>query len=287
MRKIAIFILLISTLVGCIHENQSTNKKTIFVTITPLKSIIAEITCNDFEIEVFVPKGASPETYDPTAKQLTAASDAQMLFSTGLINFEQQLTSRLDGTTEIVDLSQGIEVLAGCCSHNHKHNHSHAHGIDPHIWTSPRALQTMVRTAHSAIKRHYPDSAKYDTAVDNLIARLEALDIYCEQSINNAGVKEMMIYHPAYTYYAHDYGIDQIAIEQDGKDPSPRQLTTLVERAKSNDIEAILIQPQYDINKVRAIADECGAEIVVTDPLAEDILLEIRSVTNKICNINE
>ena len=220
MRKIAIFILLISTLVGCTHENQSTNKKTIFVTITPLKSIIAEITCNDFEIEVFVPKGASPETYDPTAKQLTAASDAQMLFSTGLINFEQQLTSRLDGTTEIVDLSQGIEVLAGCCSHNHKHNHSHAHGIDPHIWTSPRALQTMVRTAHSAIKRLYPDSAKYDTAADNLIARLDELDSYCEQSITNADVKVMMIYHPAYTYYAHDYGIDQIAIEQDGKDPS-------------------------------------------------------------------
>ena len=285
MRKITIFILLITSLAGCINENRSANKKTIFVTITPLKSIIAEITCNDFEIEVFVPKGASPETYDPTAKQLTAASDAQMLFSTGLINFEQQLTSRLSGATEIVDLSQGIEVLAGCCSHGHKHNH--AHGIDPHIWTSPRALQTMARTAHSAIKRLYPDSAKYDTAADNLIARLDELDSYCEQSITNAGVKEMMIYHPAYTYYAHDYGIDQIAIEQDGKDPSPRQLTALVERAKSNDIEAILIQPQYDINKVRAIADECGAEIVVTDPLAEDILLEIRSVTNKICNINE
>ncbi len=287
MRKITIFILLITSLAGCINENRSANKKTIFVTITPLKNIIANITCNDFEIEVLVPEGASPETYDPTAKQLTAASDAQMLFSTGLINFEQQLTSRLDGTTEIVDLSQGIEVLSGCCSHNHKPNHSHAHGIDPHIWTSPRALQTMVRTAHSAIKRHYPDSAKYDTAADNLIARLDELDSYCEQSITNADVKVMMIYHPAYTYYANDYGIQQIAIEQDGKDPSPRQLTALVERAKSNDIEAILIQPQYDINKVRAIADECGAEIVVTDPLAEDILLEIRSVTNKICNINE
>lgn len=284
MRKIAIFILLITTVMGCSNMDGESGKKTIFVTITPLKSIIADITRDDFTVEVLVPEGVSPETYDPTAKQLTAASDAEMIFSTGLINFEKQLVERLANKTEVVDLSQGIEVMAGCCSHG---DHKHTHGIDPHIWTSPRALQTMTRTAYSAIKRLYPDSAKYDIAAEALITRLEELDNYCKETIEQAGVDVVMIYHPAYTYYARDYGINQIAIEQDGKDPSPRQLTNLVERAKKSHINAILIQPQYDINKVRSIAEECGAEIIVTDPLAEDIINEIRSVTNTICQRHE
>ena len=94
----------------------------------------------------------------------------------------------------------------------------------------------------------------------------------------------MMIYHPAYTYFARDYSIEQIAIEQEGKEPTPRQLTALVERAKSEGINAIFIQPQYSIDKVRAIAEACDAEVVTTDPLSSDILAEIERITDIICS---
>ena len=279
MQKIATFIICALLIVGCTTKSDS-DKKTIFVTITPMQSIIEEITAGDFDIEVIVPKGASPETFEPTPKQVTSFSDAEFIFSTGLIDFEQSLVERISGDAEVVNLSNGIELIAGSCSHG---NHKHKHGVDPHIWTSPRALRTMVTNAHKAIMAHYPDSVKYTEATGRLLERIDALDTYCATRIKAEGVEAMMIYHPAYTYYARDYGIEQIAIEHDGKAPSLRQTTALIEKAKEHGVKALLRQPQYSEDKVRAIANDAGAEIITTDPLAEDILGEIERVTEIIC----
>lgn len=279
MQKIATFIICALLIVGCTTKSDS-DKKTIFVTITPMQSIIEEITAGDFDIEVIVPKGASPETFEPTPKQVTSFSDAELIFSTGLIDFEQSLVQRIDDDAEVVNLSNGIELIAGSCSHG---NHQHKHGVDPHIWTSPRALRTMVTNAHKAIMAHYPDSVKYTEATGRLLERINKLDNYCATRIKAEGVEAMMIYHPAYTYYARDYGIEQIAIEHDGKEPSLRQTTALIEKAKEHGVKAILRQPQYSEDKVRAIANDAGAEIITTDPLAEDILGEIERVTEIIC----
>lgn len=279
MQKIATFIICALLIVGCTTKSDS-DKKTIFVTITPMQSIIEEITAGDFDIEVIVPKGASPETFEPTPKQVTSFSDAEFIFSTGLIDFEKSLVERIDDDAEVVNLSNGIELIAGSCSHG---NHQHKHGVDPHIWTSPRALRTMVTNAHKAIMAHYPDSVKYTEATGRLLERIDALDTYCATRIKAEGVEAMMIYHPAYTYYARDYGIEQIAIEHDGKEPSLRQTTALIEKAKEHGVKAILRQPQYSEDKVRAIANDAGAEIITTDPLAEDILGEIERVTEMIC----
>lgn len=279
MQKIATFIICTLLIVGCATKSES-DKKTIYVTITPMQSIVEEITAGDFDVEVIVPKGASPETFEPTPKQVTAFSDAEFIFSTGLIDFEQSLVKRISGDAEVVNLSKDIELIAGSCSHG---NHQHKHGIDPHIWTSPRALRTMVTNAHDAIMAHYPDSVKYAEATERLLERIDTLDTYCAARIEAAGVEAMMIYHPAYTYYARDYGINQIAIEHDGKEPSLRQTTTLIEKAKEHGVKSIFRQPQYSEDKVRAIADAADAEIIATDPLAEDILAEIERVTEIIC----
>lgn len=287
-RRLTIFLSIITLLCGCKGDNNHTAEKTIFVSITPLKMLVEQITCGDFPVEVLVPEGASPETYDPTARQLTEASQAQLFLSTGLITFEQSLVDRIADKERIVDLSSGITLLAGSCTHNHSHSHMHhTHGIDPHIWTSPRALTTMVRTIHKRVMALYPDSTKYDVAANGLIERIEQLDTRCHEAITASETEAFMIYHPAYTYYAHDYGIRQISVEQDGKEPSPRQLALLVEEVKRHNIKAILLQPQYSIDKVMSLAEECGIEVIVTDPLATDILSEIERVTTIICGVDE
>jgi zinc transport system substrate-binding protein len=145
----------------------------------------------------------------------------------------------------------------------------------------------MVTNAHKAIMAHYPDSVKYTEATGRLLERIDALDTYCATRIKAEGVEAMMIYHPAYTYYARDYGIEQIAIEHDGKEPTPKQLTALCNKGKEMDIDVIFHQPQYSADKVSAIASEIDAEVVETDPLAEDILSEIERITTIICRSNE
>ena len=278
MQRIAIFILSVVLLFGCGSHNSVEDKKTIYVTISPLKSIVEEVVCGDYNVEVLVPKGASPESFEPTMKELMALNGAEYIYSTGLINFEQTLTSSVEYSERIINLSEGIELMEGCCSHGHHH---HKHGIDPHIWTSPRALQTMVRNIESSLPA---DSVKYSVAADKLINKLSKLDSLCNSSIADSGVDAIIIYHPAFTYYARDYGIEQISIEHDGKEPSPRQLTSLVDKARNHGITKLLIQPQYGKDKLRSMALECDAEIIEVDPLSDDIMAEIERVTMIICS---
>ena len=283
MQKIATLLISILFLVGCGGKIEN-NRKTIFVTITPLQSLIDEITMGDFDVEVIVPKGASPETFEPTPKQVTSFSDAEFIFSTGLIDFEQSLIKRIDGKAELVNLSKDIELIAGSCSCG---NHHHKHGIDPHIWTSPRELRTMVGNMHRAVVSLYPDSTKYNDAAERIIARLDSLDSYCQTHLSDGRKRAIMIYHPAYTYLAHNYNIEQIAIENEGKEPTAKHLIELVERGREMGITTIFHQPQYSASKLRSIADELNAEIVVTDPLSFDIEAEIRRVVDLIAKDNE
>lgn len=283
-KKLAILFTLFPLLLGCSSRGEESSKKTIYVTITPLRALVEEITGGDYVVQTLVPKGASPETFEPTMKHLMALNDAEQVFSVGLINFEQELVSSVKESERLVNLSDGIELIAGSCTHC---NHAHAHGIDPHIWTSPRALKRVVENIGLAMERVAPDSTKYRDNVDKLTHKLSALDSLCGSNIASNGVDAIMIYHPAFTYYARDYGIEQISVEQDGKEPSPRQLTSLVEKARQHNISKVLIQPQYSKDKLRALATECGAEIVEVDPLSEDIMAEIERVTTIICSKDE
>ena len=284
IQKLTTLLILTSLLCGCNTPTERDSKKTIYVTIAPLRAIVEEVTDGDYNVEILVPKGASPETFEPTVSDLIALNDAEQIFSIGLINFEQSLVGSVKERNKVVNLSQGIKPLAGSCSHC---NHAHAHGIDPHIWTSPRALQRVVENIGLAMHRIAPDSVKYRDNADKLLHKLNKLDSLCNNNIKANGVDAIMIYHPAFTYYAKDYAIEQISVEQDGKEPSPKQLTALVERAREHHITKILIQPQYSKDKLRALALECGADIVEVDPLSEDIVAEIERVTTIICGNDE
>lgn len=275
MKRFILFIVSVIVVAACVTPKSQSNKKTIFVTIAPLQRYAEELTCGDFDVELLVKQGASPETFEPTSADIAALQDAKYLFTTGLISFEQNLIRHIDNVP-VVDLSPGIATLAGSCSHHHC---NHAHGIDPHIWTSPRELRTMVSNMRDAIIKDYPDSTKYREAAARVIARIDSLDNYCTTQLSGKN-RTIMIYHPAYTYLAHHYGVEQIAIENEGKEPSPRHLVELVETGRAKGIKSIFHQPQYSEDKLRSIAEELGAEIVITDPLALDIESEIRRIVN-------
>ena len=290
-RKIAVALAVgfAATLVAC-SGNQSNTECDMAVTIEPLKYIIEGITGDDFTIEVVVPNGASPETYEPTPKQLIRLNKSQMIFSTGLIDFENALLGRIGKQAAIINLSEGIELIEGSCSHNHSHDHSqasrsehhHVHGIDPHIWTSPRELKTMAENAFQAIKRLYPDSAKYDAAYEALAAKLDALDKECEQMCHDANTKAFVVYHPALTYFARTYGIEQIAVENDGKEPSAKHLANIIEQAKVKGVKCVLYQTQYPRSVVEVVAKDMGVECVEFNPLAENIVENILQITRTI-----
>lgn len=277
--------LLLTTLLfaGCAAD-RSADRSGFYVTIPPLRSIVQAIVEDDFPVEVLVPAGASPESFEPSARQFAALERAEMIFSVGLIDFETALLRKLDDPERIVDLSSGIALITGHVHHHdgHGHEHCHAHGVDPHIWTSPARLRTMADNAFRAIQRHYPDSVRYAANYARLQEQIDALDASVRERVAGSRLPYFLIYHPAMTYYAVDYGIEQVAIEDEGKEPSARRLAELISRARADGVRRVFYQHQLPVSVVNILAEDIGAEAVEIDPLREKLLENIDEITDLI-----
>ena len=266
---------------SCGGERRPDGDGTMYVTIAPLTEVVATITGGDFAVEVLVPAGASPETFEPTPRQVIALNSTQAVFAVGLLDFERALTSRIADASKVVDLSRGIEPIAGSCAHEH-HGHRHAHGIDPHVWTSPRQLLTMTDNAYEAIRELYPDSVKYRSNYLVYRDKLRHLDAWCANTCAACRQRCFVVFHPALTYFARDYGIEQIAVEHEGKEPSARQLGEVIERARQSGVRRVFYQSQFPRSTVETVASDIGAECVEIDPLAADVTDNIMRITRLI-----
>lgn len=300
MRTTIYTILLFVTTLLCVAcgESPQTAKSDIIVTIQPLKYLVEQITGDDFRVDVLVPANASPETFEPTPKQIIELNEAKMIFSTGLITFENSLTQRIDNQNNIINLSRGIELIAGSCSHNHaaahhcndEHcdhsHHAHSHGIDPHIWTSPKELKAMAQNAYEAIIAEWPDSTKYTDNYNALTLALNELDAKCAAMCQAAACKAFVIYHPALTYFARAYGLEQIAIESDGKEPSAKHLARIIDKANALGVTTLLYQTQYPRSAVEIVAKDMGVECYEINPLEENVVENITAITRTITGNN-
>lgn len=277
---------------GC-RERKIVVENRAVVSIAPLKPLVENILGDDFEISVLVPQGASPETFEPTPKQLRDVETARFVFGTGLLEFEQELLHRIARNEQIINLSQGVELITGTCSHAHHshnatcehdctHEHHHAHGIDPHIWCSPKTLGKMAENTYSAIAQEMPDSTKYGERYTNLCIKLLELDEEVAELCRQSPRSTFFIYHPALTYLARDYGLTQVAVEHEGKEPSAKHLARIIEQVQKHGVKHIFYQSEFPASSVEIICKDCNATAVEINPLEEDVLENIRHIVTLI-----
>ena len=281
MKRIIYLFIYIALAVSCVGKKNQKAEKVIYVSIAPIKPIVEAIVGDDFTVEVLVPAGASPESFEPTPKQFISLNKAQLVLGTGLLDFEQQLLKRIHNQNKVIDLSRGITTISGSCSHTHHGKHCH-HGVDPHIWCSPKSLTIMARNAHNAIVAAMPDSIQYTTAYNVLNEQLIALDAEVEEMCKNSSLPYFIIYHPALTYLARDYGLEQIAIENDGKEASAKRIAQIISNARKDGIRSVFYQSEFPESSVKVVCDDIGANAVEINPLAEDIFTNIREIARLI-----
>ena len=226
-----------------------------------------------------VPKGSSPETYDPVPQQLVSLGDSKAYFRIGYIGFEQTWMDRLMNNTphiQVFDTSKGIDLILNNNDHGHGNGHSphdgHIHAVEPHIWNSTANALIIAGNTYKALSQlDKANDAYYMARYDSLCQRIQHTDSLIRQQLSSPeAAKAFMIYHPALSYFARDYGLHQISIEEGGKEPSPAHLKELIDLCRAENVQVIFVQPEFDKRNAETIAQQTGTKVVPINPLSYD-----------------
>ena len=280
MKKL-IYILTLFICCACGHTPQQSEKPVITVTLEPLRYFTEAIAGDCFEVVSMVPKGSSPESYDPTPQQLVNLSKSQAYLRIGYIGFEQAWMKKLEAnypTMKVYDTSKGVDLIR---AEGHWHgDHYHEGGVEPHIWNSTQNASVIADNIYAALCEMDADhQPEYKQRLDSLKQVIARTDADVRTLLANAD-STFLIYHPALSYFARDYGLHQISIEEGGKEPSPATLKTLIETCRREGAQVIFVQQEFDQRNAQLIADELGIEIVPINPLSHDWAEEMLRVAS-------
>lgn len=278
--KILPIIAILSCVAACGSNADTRHSKSISVTIPPLQGIVKEIVGNDYKINVILPKGATPENYSPTVAQMAAIEHSEYLFNIGTLPFEQQIVSKLKSAkgANIQMVADGIELIEGSCEHGHTH-HEHHHSHDPHVWMSMDGLLDIVDNIARPIINSNPDSTKYVANYEAIKQRL-IVNKQRYAKLLDAAPRHFLIYHPALGYLAQEFGLEQIALENDGKAPTPAGVINIVEKAQAEGLKYMLYQAEYPLDVVKPIAEVLGVKPILINPLSDNIFEELDRIIN-------
>ncbi|NDV22392.1 metal ABC transporter solute-binding protein, Zn/Mn family [Desulfovibrio sp. JC022] len=250
------------------------------VSIAPLKYFVEKIGGEKVKANIMVKPGSSPATYEPQPRQMALLSKSEIYFAIG-VPFERAWIPRFRSANdklEIINLGKTV-VHQTMKTHVHdedEHKHHNEHETtqitDPHVWLSPPLVRIISQQIRDVLIEHDPANTEaYTSNYLNFAAEINKLDSELLNIFTPKGERfSFMVYHPSWGYFARTYGLNQIPIELEGKEPSPKELTQLIKFAKKNSVKAIFIQPQFSQKSARAIASSIGAETLTADPLAED-----------------
>jgi zinc transport system substrate-binding protein len=269
MRKI--FFLLISCFaLSCGRNSADSGNKIITVSIAPFKYFVEEIAGNDFTVNIMVPAGADPHTYEPFPDQINKLRKSVAYISNGYLGFEMNWLDRFyetNMTMKRLSLGDRIDPLTSI----HKHDGGHIEGADPHYWVSPSCAMIIASAVKELLSELNPSQKqKYETNYQILISKIKEVDNKARELFLNVQKKCFMIYHPNLAYIARDYGLEEIPVEFEGKEPTPSRMRELIDRARKDNLKTIFVQIEYDTKSAKAIAGEIGAHIVLIDPLSEN-----------------
>ena len=295
----AISILLASVLaaalaisaMSCERKEEISEKIGVVVTILPQAEFVESVGGERVEVNVMVPPGANVHIYEPTPSQMTALAKAEMYAKVGSgMEFELVWIDKLVAVNKkmlIVDCSKGVELqeMIG----EYEHDGEHEHGVmDPHIWMSPLNVQIMVRNICDGLVQVDPDNKPYyERNRDAYLQKLAELDQIIRNGLSGLTNRRFMVYHPAFGYFAREYNLTMIPIEEEGKEPTAAGLAHLIEQAKEHDIKVIFAEPQFNPQSAEVIAGAIGGRVVFINPLAENYITNLRSLLDELLQVME
>jgi len=279
-------------LAGCSRgaPGQASDRLQITVSIVPQRYFVERIGGEHVTVNVMVPPGASPATYEPKPEQLVALSQADAYVSIG-VPFETAWIERFSAANSdmtIVDTTEGIEKVPVDAHGGHEGQEPKAPAktLDPHIWLSPRLVKIQAQTIHHALAELDPKHKKgYQSNLETFLNDIDRLDADIRETLSGLESRKFMVFHPAWGYFADDYGLEMLAVELGGQEPSAAELAALITRAKEEGIKVIFAQPEFSTRAAETIAREIDGEVLLISPLAPDWLGNLRTVADTFARV--
>jgi len=280
---------------------------TVAVTIVPQIEMVEAIAGERVEVVAMIPKGFSPSNYAPSPSEMRAFNEASLYFSMGVPADMQNILPRAEEMTglKVVKLFEEIEAdhphryFSGEEEHESEeeadhsaeseedstdadHGHSHQEGRDPHIWLSPARVESMVEIMRDQLIELLPDyKEEFMSNTEGYLEKLAAADQENKELLSPHQGEVILVYHPSFGYFTEHYGLEMMAIEEEGKEPGPRHLQEVIEDAAQKGIKNVFYQAEIDSRKTRAVAEELGGEIVQLNPLSENYIQNLKEMAEK------
>ena len=297
--RVAVLILIGAVfLTVCTHRVLASEKLAVFVSIVPQKFFLEKIGGGFVDVSVMVTPGANPAVYEPKPQQMLRLSRTKIYFAIG-VPFERVWLKKIAAANpdmRIVQTDAGIDKLPmGYHSHPEKeaahqsrksqpqeNRQRHHETPDPHTWLSPPLVKQQAMAIFEALVRADPvNRVNYEHRYSDFIKELDEIHKDLSSLFDGMAGSEFVVFHPSWGYFAHTYGLRQIAIEVEGKAPKPAQLAKLIQFCREHDINVVFVQPQFSTKSAELIAREIGGQVIVADPLAENWSENLRVVAEK------
>ncbi len=242
----------------------------VFVSIAPQQYLVESIGQNLVDVTVMLLPGESPETFDPTLKQIAVLNKAQLYFRVG-VEFENKW---LDN----IKRSRNDIKIVDCCKNIIE---SRSITFDSHIWTSARNAQLLAAVIKQELIIIDPaHTEKYENNYLSLVHDLEQLDNEIYALLNKRRTDYFIISHAALGHFADDYGLIQLSLENQGKELGARSLIGIIKRARAEKIQTLFIQKQHKSAAAMAFATESDARVIEVDVQHGDYINNLRYITN-------
>ncbi|MEN2997594.1 MAG: zinc ABC transporter substrate-binding protein [Brevinematia bacterium] len=257
-------------------------KRVIFTTILPQKWLVDGIVSNKFEVLVIVERGRDPHTFEVSPSLVKKVGKAEVFFSLGLGDSEENLIRKVRKSfpkVRVVDMSEGLSKLALSEKHFGKEHHYYSGLYDPHVWLSPLNMIVMASNILKVVVGLDPQNRDfYEENYRNTVKKLKELHEEIGKILYDLRGRKFLVFHSAFKYFEKEYGVVEIALEREGKDPSPRELVKILKVVKEEGIKVVFVQPGFSRKSAEVLAKEIRGTVVEINPLEYDYLENMRRI---------
>jgi zinc transport system substrate-binding protein len=270
---------LLSAACGPAADGREAGPLRVVTSLPPHANLVARVAGDAAEVSFLVPPAADPHTFEPLPEDMRKIAAADVYLTAGL-PFEDAWLPRIQGSSpglRVASLVDGIQLRREF-SPGETAADGEA-GADPHTLMSPALMAVEARNAAKALGALAPDdSARIEARLDSLLVDISGLQSELHAELDSLRGSTFLVVHPSYGYFAEEFGLSQVAIEQGGSEPTPGELAGFAERARATGAAFILASPRFSTRSALAITAELGIPLILHDPLAEDWMWSLRQL---------